>query len=230
VIAPALVHLGGFEARAAVTAPMVGYLCAGLMGAVVYARHGSIRWRPALALCCGAAPAAYAGALAVPVLPAGVLELGMALLLILTGVNAVRRTSSTVPSSPAAPLPGAAALTLIGAAVGFLSVATGTGGPVILVPLLLWLGLPILAAVGLTQVIQVPIGALAAVASAVQGMADWPVALLLAIGLTGGAWLGARIAHRVPQARLHRWLGVVLIAAALFIAARLVPALVASGA
>src|SRR5262249_56076617 len=45
----------------------------------------------------------------------------------------------------------------IGAAVGIGSALTGTGGPVLLVPLLLWWGAPVLASVGLSPAIQVPL-------------------------------------------------------------------------
>ena len=92
-------------------------------------------------------------------------------------------------------------LLVIGAITGFGSALTGTGGPVVLVPILVWCEMPILAAVGLSQAIQMPIALLAtsAIIFTAISISGWD--LLLAAGLTrrhGGGRAGG-----TPHARAH---------------------------
>ena len=44
LLVPALTYLGGIDIHVAITSCMVSYMFAGLVGAVSYARKGSIRW------------------------------------------------------------------------------------------------------------------------------------------------------------------------------------------
>jgi uncharacterized membrane protein YfcA len=110
--------------------------------------------------------------------------------------------------STLAPLP----LVAIGAAVGFGSALTGTGGAVLLVPALLWLRLPILTVVGLSQAIQVPIALLATLGNLVYGAVDGALFVLVSTGVVVGCWGGARIAHALPAPVLTRFVGGVLLA------------------
>jgi uncharacterized protein len=70
--------------------------------------------------------------------------------------------------------------------VGVASAVTGTGGSVLLVPVLLWLELPVLTAIGLSQAIQLPIALTATVGSTVYGVLDWELAGLLSAGVGVG--------------------------------------------
>jgi uncharacterized protein len=99
----------------------------------------------------------------------------------------------------------------IGAAVGIGSALTGTGGPVLLVPLLMWLGVPVLTAVGLSQAIQVPIALMASLGNFWTGSLELPLTALLSIGVTFGSAVGARIAHAVPAHFLTRLVAVALV-------------------
>ena len=99
----------------------------------------------------------------------------------------------------------------IGAAVGIGSALTGTGGPVLLVPLLMWLGVPVLTAVGLSQAVQVPIALMASLGNFWTGSLELPLTALLSIGVTFGSAVGARIAHAVPAHFLTRLVAVALV-------------------
>ena len=100
----------------------------------------------------------------------------------------------------------------IGAVTGLGSSMSGTGGPLLLVPILLWLHVPVLASVGLSQVIQLPISAFATAGNLVYGAIDVVVAAALSLLLMIGVWLGARLAHRVSSAALKRFVSFVLLA------------------
>jgi uncharacterized membrane protein YfcA len=93
-----------------------------------------------------------------------------------------------------APQPAIAKLALIGAAAGFYSGFLGLGGGFILVPLLTrWLHMPIKRAIA-TSLLTITILAVPGTAMhAYLGHIDWAIALLLAIGVVPGAWIGSRV-------------------------------------
>ncbi len=218
LLVPVLVYLGGVDIHVAIAAAMFSYLFTGIVGATVYARRGSIRWPVAGWLCLGAMPAAFAGSWATNAIPKSALELVIAGFAMFAGVNALR------PGQPAgAPdsAPGGPGLTLIGAVTVFASAMTGTGGPLVLVPALLWLRFPVLAAVGLSQAIQLPIATLATAGNIAYGRLDLVLGGAIAIGLAAGAGTGALAAHRAPQALLRRIVAFALIAVGLYIATRI---------
>ena len=196
-----LVYLAGVEPRVAIATCMMGYLLTGAVGTWTYARAGNIRWPMAGWLCLGAMPAALLGALAANVLRPGLVMLVVGVLTAIAGLHALLVTPTQhMTSRVLAPLP----LASIGAATGCLSALTGTGGPLVLMPILMWLEVPILTAVGLSQAIQIPIGMLATAGNAWFGELDLGLGATLGVMLALGSWLGARIAHMTPRETLRR--------------------------
>jgi uncharacterized membrane protein YfcA len=86
---------------------------------------------------------------------------------------------------------------------GFLSSLTGTGGPLVLVPVLLSMRLEALASVGLSQVFQLPVAIAATVGNIIYGKLDLTLGAILAVTLIGGSWFGAKLAHAVPRTTLR---------------------------
>ena len=70
---------------------------------------------------------------------------------------------------------------MIGLFVGLGSALTGTGGPVLLIPILLWLNFPLLAVVGLAQGIQIPIALSASTGNYIFSGIDFVLAGILSI-------------------------------------------------
>lgn len=208
ILVPALVYFGGIPIHAAIAGAMMSYVLTGLIGTLVYAGKNSIRWGMAGWLCAGAMPAALAGALAAGRASSLLLEILIGLLTAASGVRAL-------PASPADDGARSAisnsALGFIGAVTGFGSALSGTGGPLILVPILMWLELPVLTAIALSQAIQLPIALLATAGNALSGNLDLTLGVLLAAGLAVGTFVGARIAHAVPRAILRRAVAMVLV-------------------
>ena len=99
----------------------------------------------------------------------------------------------------------------IGLFTGFASAITGTGGPLVLVPLLIWLKVPALMAVGLSQIIQIPIALLATGGNLTFGHVDFALGLGLSVILVVGVVMGARVAHQVSRDTLKRILAVALL-------------------
>jgi hypothetical protein len=187
---------------------MFGYLFCGLIGSWLYARRSSIDWGSTAWLGASAMPGAFAGALLAARLSGEVLLVFIGVAVILSGLRALLRRGVGGTGRDALPVP---MLLAIGFGVGLGSAITGTGGPVLLVPLLMWLRVPVLAAVGLSQAIQVPIAGLASAGNFISGHLDPRLAILLSIGLTLGSAVGARIAHALPSLFLTRLVAVVLL-------------------
>jgi uncharacterized protein len=105
----------------------------------------------------------------------------------------------------------------IGAVTGFLSSMSGTGGPLVLVPILIAMSVPVLTAVGLSQAIQLPIAIAATFGNVLYGKLDLVLGGVLAPTLTVGSWYGARLAHAVPRGILRGIVSAALVVIGAFI-------------
>ncbi len=217
LLVPFLALTLGLPVQQAIAAALLGYLPSGLVAVWLYARRRSIPWREALWVCLAAPPAAYLGALAARLAPAMLLEALIGGLLLAGGLHTLRRPGLEVarPRPLAAPTLGGA-----GALAAFVSALTGAGGAFVLVPLLLLLETPVLAAIGLGQAIQIPIAAVASIANLRGGLVHLPLAAVLAAALALGIAIGTPIAHALPQRHLGRLLGTVVTLAGMAMLAR----------
>lgn len=218
LLVPMLTYILGLDIHTAIAAAMFSYLFSGSVGMLIYARRKSIQWKSAFWLFVGAGQGAFLGAYAAFAIPPRGLEFFIAILVVLAGVNALR--SSGDGQLRERPL-SAVALIAIGGVTGIGSALSGTGGPLVLVPLLVILRLPALTAIGLSQVIQVPIAASATLGNYIYGTVDVVIGSVIAAGLMLGVAGGARLAHVVSQASLQRVVAVVLVAVGLLIIGRI---------
>jgi len=209
LLVPGLVYLLGMDVQIAIATCMFSYLFSGAAGAVEYARRGSIRWSMALWLCVGAMPGAYLGAATVSMLSPRWLEAIIAVLVLFSGIYALRQRAPEIADGTQ---PGNLGLAAVGGLTGFGSALSGTGGPLVLIPILVWMKMPLLTAVGLSQVIQLPIAALASVGNFQLGEVNIEASLAIAVLLVSGVIVGARIAHRLPAGLLKPMVAGVLIA------------------
>lgn len=214
ILVPAAVFLVGIPIQIAIAAAMFAYIMAGIVGTVVFAHHKSIRWEMALWLCIGATPTAFAGAWAVSIANPRVLEAFLGALAFLSGLNALRTQNAADTKERNV---SNNALLIVGAITGFLSSVSGTGGPLVLVPIVISMGVPVLIAVGLSQVIQLPVAVAATAGNILYGELDLVLGGALAFSLTVGSWFGAKLAHTVPRATLRRIVSIVLVVVGAFI-------------
>lgn len=215
LLAPLLV-LSGVGPHEATAAASCSFLVTGLVGTLFYGRRGSVDWsltRPLLALL---APAALLGAVVNTRLEAPALGVALALLTLAAGLNSLR-------GAPVAPPERRLSLRtalLLGGGVGFGSALTGTGGPVLLLPLLGLLRLPVLGAVGASQVVQIPLALSAALGFWLAGTLELRLGLLLGAVQGVGVGVGAGVAHRLPRRTLQVAVGAVLLTAAALLGVR----------
>lgn len=209
---PALSGVAGVPVGAAIAASSFGFLLTGLMGwrARAPERADGGLWPLHAAALAGAA----AGAVLVHHVPAGWVRGWVALLTLGSGLHALataRKAQAATRRWPAAPW-----LAAVGAAVGCGSALSGTGGPVLLLPVLLLLGLPTAASVAAAQAIQVPIALAASAAHLAAGRLDLRLAVAVGVLLLAGAWCGRRLARLAEPQALRRWTALALVATGLW--------------
>lgn len=200
----------GIEVKQAIAAALLSYLPSAGMAVWLFARRGSISWREARLICLAIVPAAWIGARLAGVAPPGMLEALIGLLLLGGGAYALR-PQRAAPGDGARL--GAGMLLGLGGVTGLGAAMTGAGGAFILIPLLMLLDTPVLAAIGLAQASAVPVAGIASVANIAAGLVDFRLAGGLAAALTAGIVIGTPIAHALPQQKLRRVLGMVVVLA-----------------
>jgi uncharacterized membrane protein YfcA len=211
ILVPILVYVAAAPLPTAIAAAMCAFLVSGIVGLYAFAKAGSVDWRTTAWLCLGAAPAAFAGARLVGVAPEPIIELAIGLLTATAGMHALARRGGTARDGAPALSPPTLAAT--GAATGLASAITGTGGPLVLVPVLVWLEVPVLRAIASAQAIQLPIAAAATGSNVLGGTLDVTLGLALGCGIALGTAAGAKAAHTLPTARLRKAVAVLLVLA-----------------
>jgi len=196
IVVPALAYLIDLDIRYAIAAALMGFVFTGIVGTVQYARKGSIAWGPAKVLVAAAAPAALLGSLMIQSVSPLLLKCLIGVLAALSGLQAI--FGSSILEGASARALSSRQLATAGAFTSFVSTLSGTGGPLLLVPILMWQQQPLLGAIGLSQVIQLPISVVATLTNFTMGTLDLYLGGALAIGLSGGCWLGASAAHHLP--------------------------------
>lgn len=216
LLPPGLVALGDLTANEATATSTWAFVFTGVVGTVAYAWRGVVPWDMLARLTVGVVPAAFLGALVNATLPGSVVLLGLAALTLFVGVQqlrprAVRETRDEL---------GTAALVAVGAFVGFGSALTGTGGPVLLVPVLLTLGVAPLRAVAVSQAVQLPVVVAGSVGYLQTGLVDVRLGTVLGGLAALGVVAGAVVATRIPAEGLRRIVAVACLAAGVFLVVR----------
>lgn len=195
-------HLGyapGAAALAAITTNLAAIFFTSTAGVAVHWLHGSIDWR-LLAWLAPATLAAAAAAAQVALLVPPVLLIGLFLLLLL--YSCWRLLAAGRASAAPGPYPGPAYALGTGAAAGLLGSATGTGGGMIVTPLLERRGVPLIRCVG-TSAGNVMLVAVSATLSYGVERLDWRIVAVLAPSCLLASAVGARLANRMRQRLLR---------------------------
>lgn len=105
---------------------------------------------------------------------------------------------------------------VIGLVAGLLAGVFGIGGGIVIVPaLMLWMGMAPRRAVGTSiGALLLPVGILAAWQYWNEGNIDVRGALLIALGVTIGAFISARYSHGITPATLQRGFALLLLVVA----------------
>lgn len=209
LLVPVLTKLGGVPLPQAIAAASLGFALPALVAL------GPLRREQALASRCvplllGALAGAAGGALLVRWLPAAALMTGVTVLVLFSGWRGLRRSSAT-ESTDLAPL-APAALVALGALVGMGSALTGTGGPVLVLPLLMLLRQPLRFSVVAAQAVQLPVALASSAVHAIEGRLDLRLAALCGLLMLAGSIAGQRAATRLDTQQLQRLVSMLLLA------------------
>lgn len=218
LLAPFLFYGMGFDLHDATALASWSFFFTGIVGTITYWRMGSISWNVVGWLTIGIIPAAILGTRTNLALPNAYLIPTLAILILASGINTLfsksqgKRALSTF---------GWKILILLGVVTGFVSALTGTGGPVVLVPVLMFLNVPVLAAIAVSQVVQVPIAAAAKFGIDLYGQTDLTLGTMLGVVQAFGVLAGARIARSFRPKQLRNIVAIALIITAIIMISRL---------
>lgn len=200
---------------------LASFLCfavSGAIGAVNYRRRGELPLRPALALAAGSLAGGLLGAALGNLLAAGTVKTILYLVVLLSGGAIALRELRPQRERTGVSMPGPVPLAVLGFVTAAICSLSGAGGPVLVMPLLVALGVPARTAVGIALLDSVCI---ALPAIAVYGGRCDPAALLplLAAAVLShalGVTIGSATAGRIPQTLLKRGVAVFSICFALY--------------
>ncbi|MBS0219633.1 MAG: sulfite exporter TauE/SafE family protein [Proteobacteria bacterium] len=195
LLAPTISLYSGVPIQVALPASMVALLLSGVVGTLIFGGKGSIVWPHALPLAIGAAPGAFLGSFALSRMPSNAAQLVIAILAVLSGIHSMRNLRRPATDSR---FLGVKVLVGTGLVTGFLSALTGSSGPLVLLPILLFMNANMIEALGLAQMIQIPIGLFATVGYLAFGRIDLTLAASTSIAVVAGATVGALGVHSFP--------------------------------
>ena len=214
VLVPLLVYGAGFSIHTSIAAAVSSFIFSGLIGTVAYAKRGEVNWLQLTYLTVGAVPGALVGAHTLSRVNADFLILFIATVLIfasykqITNLQFKRRHDQSTPTN--------ISLLLVGFLTACLSVLSGTGGPLVLVPILTFLSMPLLAVIGLSQAIQIPIAVFATVGNQWSGIIRWEIVALLSPGLVLGTFFGAKASEYLPADKIKSLVAFLLLGSGIY--------------
>ena len=218
LLVPTLTQFEGMPLRAAVATASLAFAFPGV-AALWWLRLAAPTTRAGLLpLVAGALTGAWLGGQWVQTLEARWLLGAVAVLALFSGLRGLLQR--TPAAHPKAVDLGAVVMVALGLGVGAASALTGTGGPVVLIPLLLALRQPMARTIAAAQVVQLPV---ALSASSVHLASDaLTPGLALAVGtvLLVGSLLGQQLARGVDMRKLQRLVGLLLLGTGLWLGAK----------
>jgi len=243
---PALVYLLGQDTQAATTGSLIIVGLTALAGMTAHHRAGRVRVAQGLVFGVLGIGGAYVGSLlSASVSPAALMSAFSVLMLVVAAMMLVRArrgrgslpvTDAGVTDGPilmfrpsfACACPRALKVLITASGVGLITGFFGVGGGFVVVPaLVLALGFTMPVAVGTSLLVIAINSASALVARAGHGVdLDWTLIGVFTLAAVAGSLAGGRLATRVRPERLTAAFTVLLVAVALYTAARSFPQLV----
>ena len=192
---------------------LLSFLCFAISGAIGswnYHRRGELPLRPALILSAGSLAGGLLGAALGGLLEPETVKVVLYIVVLLTGLAIVLRELRPQKSGGGS-FPGTPPLLALGFATALLCALSGAGGPVLVMPLLVAMGVPAKTAVGvaLLDSVFIALPAIAVYGSRCGALAALlPVLLAAALGHAAGVSVGSVTAAHVPQSLLKRGVAV----------------------
>ena len=219
---PVFVYVLGEPVGPATTGSLIVVAVAAAVGAGSPARRDQVCWRVALGFAPPAALGAILGTAAATSVSPTLLLLLFVPVMLLASVSTWQRAGA--PGSEeerGCPQPAALQLLAAGFAVGLLTGFFGVGGGFVIVPVLaLWFGAGFRHAVATSLAIVTFTGVVALLSHLAAGSdVELGITAAIAVPTALGAFVGARVAARLPAALLGRGFAILVCALAVFLLA-----------
>ena len=202
---------------------LLSFLCfavSGAIGAFNYHRRGELPLRPALTLSAGSLAGGLLGAALGGLLAAETVKVVLYVVVLLSGLAiAVRELRPQKGPENGGSFPKPLPLLALGLATALLCALSGAGGPVLVMPLLVAMGVPAKMAVGaaLLDSVFIALPAVAVYASRCPSLSALvPMLLAAVLGHAAGVFAGSVTAAHVPQSLLKRGVAAFSICFSLF--------------
>jgi uncharacterized protein len=228
---PLLAYVAGMEPRHAIAMSLLVVGVTSAVGAITHARAGRVRWRVAAVFGIAAMAGAYGGGRLARFVPAPVLMVAFAAIMVVAAIAMLRGRKNTTGADDHRHLP-LLKIAALGIGVGTVSGLVGAGGGFLLVPALALLGgLPMPAAVG-TSLVVIAMQSFAGLAGHLAtAHIDWRLAAMVTGAAVVGALGGGRLIALVDPNALRRLFGwLVLLMASVILAEETSPAIGAAAA
>jgi hypothetical protein len=217
---PILTYVVGMSPKAAIAASLFVVATTSAVGAVAHARAGRVQWRTGVLFGAAGMVGAFGGGRLAAYLPARVLMVMFALMMVATAAAMLRgRRAPSAATTPAAtPALPVGKVVLEGIVVGVVTGIVGAGGGFLVVPALVLLGgLPMEIAVG-TSLVVIAMKSFAGLAGHLGHVQiEWGTTLLVTAAAVLGSFGGGALASRIPPAALRKGFGVFVLVMAAFV-------------
>ena len=210
VLVPLLIYLAEADVHTSVAAAIFSFLISGTIGTIIYSRRGVIDWPVLKRLSLGAVPGTLTGSVILFYIEAEILRTFIAVMIVASALREMMFQKHI--GSSYSPIISDNKYALVGFVTGFLSALSGTGGPLILIPILSFLAMPTLIAIGLAQVIQVPVALFATFGNTWNNLIDWEMAGFISMGVAFGSFFGGQISKGIPVKAIKRFVALLLFA------------------
>ncbi|MGB7776611.1 MAG: sulfite exporter TauE/SafE family protein [Pseudolabrys sp.] len=210
LLTPALVHLFGLDIHASISLSLASFVLAGVVGAARVTTDDARLRAGDWVFLAAIVPAALAGALVAPSIPKGSLSLVVSACVAFAGISSLRTPAGKNDSKLAPDTLGG-----LGAVTGFLSVISGTGGPLICLPLLLWKGMEVRRALLLAQAAQLPVAATATLVNGYSASLDFAAAGIVGVSIVAGMLAGIGVSRKIDTGILRTCIAWSLVVAGL---------------
>lgn len=218
---PMLVYAVHVEPKSAIATSLFVVGATSIVGMIVHARAGTVRWKVGGTFGAAAMAGAFGGGRLAAFVPAQVLLVlfGLVMLVTATAMLKGRKDSGEAPRALAV---GRAMA--LGVAVGLLSGLVGAGGGFLIVPALVLVGgLPVRKAIG-TSLLVIGLQSFAGFAGhAAHVTLDWTLLASVTGACVAGSVLGALAGRRVPADVLRRAFAWLVVAMGLLMFAKQLP-------
>lgn len=220
LLLPILIYVLGQEPAAAIPLSLLVVGATSAAALIPHARSGNVEWRRGALFGASGMLGAYLGGRLSGALPPWLLMSAFALLMLGTAASMLLGRRAVGRPADAR----LARALLQGASVGVVSGLLGAGGGFLVVPtLVLFGGLTMRRAVGTSLLVIAMQSAAGLAAHLHQATLDWKLAAWIVPAAIIGSWLGARWSLRLPQVKLRRWFGWLVLVLGTFVLVQQLP-------